>query len=80
LLERNPISERLSMCETLNPIQFKACSFDVTEEVIVKVYWHGDLIEFGSLEDGRNPKNFHFVAVSTLVASDLDECTLEEMI
>jgi N-acetylglucosaminyldiphosphoundecaprenol N-acetyl-beta-D-mannosaminyltransferase len=35
---------------------------------------------YGSLEDGRNPKSFHFVAVSTLVASDLDEYTLEEMI
>jgi len=35
---------------------------------------------YGSLGEGRNPKSFHFVAVSTLVASDLDEHTLEEMI
>jgi N-acetylglucosaminyldiphosphoundecaprenol N-acetyl-beta-D-mannosaminyltransferase len=34
----------------------------------------------GSLKDGINPKSFHFVAVSTLVASDLDQYTLEEMI
>ena len=31
----------------------------------------------GSLKDGINPKSFHFVAVSTLVASDLDQYTLD---
>ena len=44
--------------------------------------FYGGTLEslYGSLEDGGSPKSFHFVAVSTLVASDLDEYTLAEMI